>query len=125
MPDYEPQAPGPAQPSGPETNLPPVMDEPKAATGWPYVLQTLAGFVAFWSLLLGIVALVIIASMLQQRPPYAGVWLTLSIFPIVLGVVLLGWRARRGRGLGLGVVIGAGTLGLLGLAVGLCFAALK
>ncbi len=125
MPDQEPQMPPLEPPPEPPSPLPPVLTTARPAQAGPYLLQMFLGFVSFWCLLVGIVGLVILVSLMKQHPPYAGAWWILSLVQLGLGASLLGWRARQGRGLVTGLLIGAGLLGLIGLGAGLCFAVLK
>ena len=120
MSDAEPQIPPPELAPEPLDSAPARPD-----TGLAYVLQFFAGFFSFWLLLLGIVGAVIMGSMMKQSPPYGGLVLAVSLLFLATGAVLLGWRARRGRGLVTGLLVGAGMLGLAGLGAGLCFALVK
>ncbi len=123
MPDNPPQMPPgdwPPQPQPPHPPFPPAPRPPQKSS---YATQMSLGCVSFVLLLIGLGWAVFNYSVMARRSPYQLLNALLAPLLIGLGIAIMVWRARRGRGLVVGFLIGLLiVVGLVVLAVGLCFA---
>jgi hypothetical protein len=126
MPDNEPQMPAAEQPPKDQSNTtwaastPGPGDNTRIESGrMDYFIQMLMGGGAFLLLLVGIPSFI---TLIALHPPGYQAWLILPLIPTGLGVLVLVRRARRGRGLWAGFLIG---LGLVALAFGICAVAVR
>jgi hypothetical protein len=114
--------PTPAAPSSePQSPITSETLETQPAQNASYGIQVFLGILSSWLTLPGGIG-VVVGLLAAFKAPAALLLAGVSLIPLGLGTILVRGRSTRGPGLGVGFLIG---LALMGLALGLCFAAFR